>query len=313
MHRFELERRTSAARWLCILLAGGSLAGCAARQNPAPAPVEAKPAASGEQVTTFDINYDKKPDVWSYAIEVPGADGLPTRRVTRKEFDLNYDGRVDLVRVYDAKGQLAQTIFDLDLDGTPNVVTFFEQGLVSRKERDLDGDGKPDQFLYYEQGKKARSERDSNGDGKIDRWEYFENEQLARIGEDSDGDGKVDRWVQVTGARRPSRRPLVRRGDERVELGLAAEVREVAARGVLAREPAHAHAVPGALPRHLGLDDVRRVALPAQPGDELVRLGLGLGRRELERERARRDHLRAWSRCARSPSGDPTPSARCGR
>lgn len=196
------------SRWVVTGFALMSAAGCASRQvagTPPPsenAGVSRAAAATGEleQVTEFDFNGDKRPDVWSYYVESTTPDGEPTRRTTRKEFDLNHDQKVDLIRVYDRKGQLERTIFDLDLDGVPNVVTWFEKGLPVRKERDLDGDAKPDQFLFYEDGKPIRSERDSNADGKVDRWEYFDGEEIERIGEDTDGDGKIDRWVKRGGS-----------------------------------------------------------------------------------------------------------------
>jgi hypothetical protein len=194
------------SRWVVTGFAAMSAAGCASRQpveggkTPTAESAAETPSGEKEQVTEFDFDGDKKPDVWSYFVEVTAADGELSRRTTRKEFDLNHDGKVDLIRVYDRKGQLERTVFDLDLDGVPNVVTFFERGLPTKKERDLDGDGKPDQFVFFEEGKQVRSERDSNADGKIDRWEYFEGDEIDRIGEDTDGDGKIDRWVKRGGS-----------------------------------------------------------------------------------------------------------------
>jgi len=126
--------------------------------------------AGNETVTEFDLNGDKKADVWTYTITVKGEDGKDVERVSRKELDINWDGKVDISRNYDEREQ------------------------ISREALDLDFDGKVDQVNYYEKGKLVRKERDTNGDGKIDYWEYWEGDQVDRIGVDLDGDGNVDKW-----------------------------------------------------------------------------------------------------------------------
>lgn len=186
--------------WIASLLLVLLAAACAPRsargvraEDAAEALEEVTPAPSGEEkVTEFDLNHDKKPDVWTYT--VAGKDGA--ERVVRKEFDLNYDGKVDLTRVYAPDGQLERDILDLDFDGRTDQVNHYEKGQLVRKERDLDYDGRPDQWVYYERGRIVRKELDANRDGKVDEWEYWENGQVDRVGKDVDGDGQVDQWIK---------------------------------------------------------------------------------------------------------------------
>jgi antitoxin component YwqK of YwqJK toxin-antitoxin module len=149
-----------------------------------------------EKVTEFDLNHDKKPDVWSYTVPAKTEDGKDFDRLVRKELDINWDGKVDISRFYTDKEQIEKEALDLDFDGKVDQVNFYEKGVIVRKERDLDYNGKPDLFIFYEKGKIVRKERDQNGDGKIDYWEYWEADQVDRIGEDLDGDGNVDKWTK---------------------------------------------------------------------------------------------------------------------
>jgi antitoxin component YwqK of YwqJK toxin-antitoxin module len=188
-----------------VLLGGMVLLGCAtdsaAKKSDADEGVALSDSirqkrSGDEKVTEYDLNGDKKPDVWVYTKVFKGPDGKDLERVVRKELDINWDGRVDISRTYDEKEQLSVEKLDLDFDGKVDQVNYFEKGVVVRKERDLTAAGKPSLWLFYERGKLVRKERDTNGDGKVDYWEYWENDQVDRIGEDLDGDGTVDKWTK---------------------------------------------------------------------------------------------------------------------
>ena len=152
--------------------------------------------AGDETVTEYDLNGDKKPDVWTYTVPAKTPDGKDYQRISRKELDINWDGKVDISRVYDEKEQVVREALDLDFDGKVDQVNYYEKGVIVRKERDLDSSGKPSLWLFFEKGKLVRKERDTNGDGKVDYWEYWEGDQVDRIGEDLDGDGNVDKWTK---------------------------------------------------------------------------------------------------------------------
>lgn len=149
-----------------------------------------------EEVTEYDLNHDKKPDVWSYTVKAKDAEGREIDKLVRKELDINWDSKVDITRYYDDRETVEREALDLDFDGRIDQVNFYEKGAIVRKERDLDYNGRPDLWIFFEQGKLVRKERDTNADGKIDYWEYWEGDQVDRVGEDLDGDGTVDRWTK---------------------------------------------------------------------------------------------------------------------
>ena len=152
--------------------------------------------AGNEKVTEFDLNKDKKTDVWTYTVTATNAEGKEYERLARKDLDINWDGKVDIARVYDEKEQISRESLELHFDGNVDEVIFYEKGRGVRKERDLSSAGKPSLWVFYEKGQIVRKERDTNADGKVDYWEYWENNQVDRIGEDLDGDGNVDKWTK---------------------------------------------------------------------------------------------------------------------
>ncbi len=193
--------------WMSVMAAALALFGCATTSGAEKSEGEGadgeqvaenirQKQAGDEKVTEFDLNGDKKPDVWTYTRMVAGPDGKEVERVVRKELDINWDGKVDISRLYDEREQVSRESLDLDFDGKIDQVIFYEKGVVVRKERDLSSQGKPSLWVFYEKGQIARKERDTNGDGKVDYWEYWENNQVDRIGEDLDGDGNVDKWTK---------------------------------------------------------------------------------------------------------------------
>jgi hypothetical protein len=149
-----------------------------------------------EKVTAFDLNHDGRPDVWVYTVKAKTADGKEYDRLVRKEMDINWDGKVDVVRYYDENEQISKEELDLDFDGRIDQWNYYEKGVLVRKERDLDFNGKPDLWIYYDKGHIVRKERDTNHSGRVNYWEYWENDKVDRIGEDLNGDGQVDRWTK---------------------------------------------------------------------------------------------------------------------
>ena len=153
-------------------------------------------AQGNEKVTEYDLNGDKHPDVWAYTVTTKTPEGKEYDRLSRKELDLNWDGKVDVSRTYDEKEQIVKEALDLDFDGKVDQINYYEKGVIVRKESDLSSAGKPSLWKFYEKGKLVRKERDTNGDGKVDYWEYWEGDQVDRVGEDLDGDGNVDKWTK---------------------------------------------------------------------------------------------------------------------
>ena len=148
------------------------------------------------QVKTYDMNRDGKSDIFTFFRRSPDAQssGKLVEVILRKEVDLNQDGRIDVVHVYDASGHLIEELDDLDFDGKADEISYFKEGTLQRKELYFKFDGKPDLTKYYAAGHLVRTEADRNHSGHIDTWEYYENDALQRVGTDTNGDGKVDQW-----------------------------------------------------------------------------------------------------------------------
>jgi hypothetical protein len=172
-----------------------SAAGCAGSQEvPTRAQrgrvIEAPQPQPGERGYNFDLDRDGRADVWRFTRR--DDDGKET--LSRKEKDLNGDGKVDTWESYGPGGALIQIVYDMDFDSRVDVSLFYEKGMLARKEYDLDFDKKIDTWNIYDKGRLARRERDTNGDGKVDYWEIWDDGQLSRFGVDTNGDGKADRW-----------------------------------------------------------------------------------------------------------------------
>ncbi len=146
-------------------------------------------------IREFDMNHDKQPDMFKFFD--PNTLNPSTKEpvLVKRELDLNADGKVDVWTMYGIKGDVTQESFDLDYDGKIDMVDYFSKGAMIRQEIDNQFDEKPDVFKFYSKGMLIRKEADTNGDGKVNYWEeYLGGEQIKRIGIDLDGDGVVDQW-----------------------------------------------------------------------------------------------------------------------
>lgn len=142
------------------------------------------------QKRELDLNRDGKPDAYQFTKVI---DEQPV--VVRKEVDVNFDGKIDLIRDLSDKGELVDERLDNDFDGRIDLVVFFEKGVIVRKEYDTNFDAKVDLWRFFDKGAMLREEADLNYDGKVDYWEYFEGGKLDRVGIDRDADGNVDEWL----------------------------------------------------------------------------------------------------------------------
>ena len=115
-----------------------------------------------DTVITSDLNKDGKPDAWSY---------IKGKVVTRQELDVNFDGKVDSIYIYDSKGKVKEEILDTNYDG------------------------KMDNWRFYDNGSLTLDEADSNYDGKIDLWIFVDRDRVYKIEKDTNGDGKPDKII----------------------------------------------------------------------------------------------------------------------
>jgi hypothetical protein len=193
-----------------------SLSACATTPSPSVVDVESRPEpafeanaaseepagkpATNEDVLSFDVNGDKKPDLFRFYEKgkLPTDPSRPETGgpVVRKEVDLNGDGKIDMWTWFAPDGARTKESLDLDYDGKIDETVIYEKNIRVRVEGFTSGRDRADTFKYYEKSKLVRIERDRNNDGQIDCWEYWENETVDRIGEDNDYDGNVDQWVK---------------------------------------------------------------------------------------------------------------------
>jgi hypothetical protein len=103
----------------------------------------------------FDLNGDGKMDMAKFFVN---------KTVTRAEYDLDYDGKVDDVSEYDPKtGELMKKTIS---QGGTNLWKYWFKGELRLVEMDRNNDKKPDMWIHYRKDKVVKTEVDSNYDGK---------------------------------------------------------------------------------------------------------------------------------------------------
>lgn len=128
--------------------------------------------------------------------------GDPSTRV-RAEWDINHDGNIDVWQFFDSHGELAQEGLDLDWDGRIDVIHYFEDGKLARKEVATNFQGQMTIRKHYDAaGSLTMIEQDTDDDGKFDTWEFYEKGKLVRIGRDTNHDGQEDIFTEPTEAYR---------------------------------------------------------------------------------------------------------------
>jgi len=143
----------------------------------------------GHEERGTDVNGDGTADVTDAVTDA--SDGA--RRLCTA-MDMNFDGRVDLVRFYGDDGETARLEeHDFDFDGKVDEVALFEGGERVRAELDTDFDDRMDLFMWCEHGNATRVERRRVRRDHVDTWETYENGLLAEAKYDEDADGEADR------------------------------------------------------------------------------------------------------------------------
>jgi hypothetical protein len=169
-------------------------------KGPGDATLVAVEVTGEGEVEKFDLNGDGKPDVWKTFSIIGGPatdeDGVATGKVerllARSEMDVNFDGKVDMLQVYNKDAVMIREEMDLDFDGNIDAVDFYRDGKIQRRELFAGFSKKVSIWKHYEEGVLIRKERDTSGNGKADTFEYYEKGSLRRIGVDQNGDGKPD-------------------------------------------------------------------------------------------------------------------------
>lgn len=106
---------------------------------------------------------------------VAAVEAWPTARPVRTE-DRNRDGRPDVWRRYDSRGQLTETDVDSNFDGSPDIEEYYERGVLVRRESDRNFNGQADLVEEFdaETRSQTRSVVDIDYDGTADLLVLFQ-------------------------------------------------------------------------------------------------------------------------------------------
>lgn len=111
------------------------------------------------EVYSSDVNKDGEDDAWTY---------VKNGYLQKQEIDMNYDGKVDAVFIYDSSGRVVREILDTDYDGNMDNWREYENGELVLDQVDSSGDGRIDLWLHVDRGRIYKMERDTTGDGSAD-------------------------------------------------------------------------------------------------------------------------------------------------
>lgn len=184
-----------AALWGCSSSDGASNAtrrnaSAQGPQEPRGEPMPHQQCIVGTGAVAVDVNNDGQPDVRTM---------MEGGRPRCRETDANFDGRVDILRWFDANGAVTRVEDDYDFDGRIDVVATFENGVVVRDILDTNFDGITDTWRDYRNGRVVELRRDADGDARVDTWERFDdNGRLTYAAVDSNHDGQPDEEPRAT-------------------------------------------------------------------------------------------------------------------
>jgi hypothetical protein len=106
--------------------------------------------------------------------------------------DRNGDGRPDVWRTYDREGRLTKVALDTNFDGRSDVLEYFDQGVLVRRETDRNFDGRVDLIESFDRvtHERVRTIADLDYDGRADLLVLFDH-----------GRAVYSKWAPVTPTR----------------------------------------------------------------------------------------------------------------
>ncbi|WP_284618922.1 putative signal transducing protein [Aquabacterium humicola] len=116
----------------------------------------------------------------------------PAGTLVEARIDRNVDRKADLIQRYDRRGQIASAEADDDFDGTFETRLRYERGNVISGETDTDGDGLPDLLTFYEHGVLKSQDFIDARSGRVLRREHLRLGRVESTELDGDGDGRLD-------------------------------------------------------------------------------------------------------------------------
>jgi Putative prokaryotic signal transducing protein len=117
-------------------------------------------------------------------------------RIVRVELDRNFDGRVDAIERYDARGLLERFEQDDDFDGRRETTTTYHNGEPHLAETDADGDGDADYRMNYEFGLFESYEYLNANGAIVKRVLYRDGYKQDSAQLDLDADGQWERMYR---------------------------------------------------------------------------------------------------------------------
>jgi hypothetical protein len=144
----------------------------------------------GRRVGAVDVNNDGEPDI-RHVFE--------GERESCVQFDMNFDGLVDITRFFGEGGAIVQEEHDFDFDGRIDQIAYFDGGELARKELDTNFDNRIDTWIWCEGRLLDRQERERYHNGHVDTWEYFERGILREARYDDNNDRQPERWELFRG------------------------------------------------------------------------------------------------------------------
>lgn len=115
-------------------------------------------------IITSDMNSDGNADGWTY---------LKDGDIEKQEIDLNFDGKIDSVFLYESNGRVKEEILDTNYDGKMDNWRLYENGELVVDRVDSDLDGRIDIWIHVLKGKIILIEKDTTGDGKADKFAEY--------------------------------------------------------------------------------------------------------------------------------------------
>jgi hypothetical protein len=202
------ERYVSMKNITIVMFLALASGGCASdkkvvKEGAPPPAMLAVEVQKDAEIEKYDLNGDKKPDVWKF-YNLDGTKDTPNaqrkRILVEKQLDLDFKGKVDMKIRYNKFGAVVSEEMDLDFDGNMDALDTYANGSLVKRVLSMAFKGKPNVWKFFSEGRLTRKERDTNRNGKPDLFEYYEKGKLTRLGYDRDGDGKPDDFDQVSEA-----------------------------------------------------------------------------------------------------------------
>ncbi len=158
-------------------------------------------------VASYDVNKDGNADMWKIYKEIKTNNDQTKKILSRREIDLNFDGKINYYKFYSDKGNIKKEYIDLDLNGVIDTIRYYEKNLIVKEEnfnknpvnKDLTINTKikPVKRYLYANQKLSRILIDRSNNGILDEYLFFRKNKLIQIGFDNDDDGKIDTRVRI--------------------------------------------------------------------------------------------------------------------